>query len=76
MRKPFDCPKCGKCFTTKHGAADHIRDLHGGEIEPRKRKAPPRVEREMSLADISIEAHLKRAMGESLDPLEESLIFD
>lgn len=76
MRKPFDCPKCGKVFTTHRGATDHIQDVHGGGVEPRKRPKPPKVEREPSLADISVEAHLKRAMGESLDPLEESLIFD
>jgi hypothetical protein len=30
----------------------------------------------MSMAEVSIEARLKRAMGEELDPLEESLLFD
>jgi len=76
MRKPFGCPKCGKVFSTKHGTAMHIDQKHGGGVEPRKRKAPSQIEREQSLADISVEAHLKRAMGEPLDALEESLIFD
>lgn len=76
MRKPFDCPKCGKCFGSRHGTARHIVDVHGGGFEPRKRPKPQIIDREMSLADISVEAYLKRAMGEPLDELEESLIFD
>lgn len=76
MRKPWQCRKCGKNFTTKHGAEQHGRDAHGAELEPVKRKKPPRTEREPSLADISVEAHLKLAMGEPLDELEQSLIFD
>jgi len=54
----------------------HIDQVHGdGAAKARKRPKPPRPpEHEMSLAEISIEARLKRAMGEPLDPLEESLI--
>lgn len=54
----------------------HIDQVHGaGVAQARKRPKPPKPpEREMSLAEISIEARLKRAMGEPLDPLEESLI--
>ena len=77
MRKPFDCPMCGKRFTTKHGTKMHIDQVHGIDAaHPRRRPKPERVEREQSLADISIEAHLKQAMGEPLDELEQSLIFD
>lgn len=77
MRKAFDCPKCGKCFTTKHGTAMHIEQVHGTiAAEPRKRPKHPRYERDPSLADISVDAYLKRAMGEPLDPLEKSLIND
>lgn len=76
MRKPFDCPLCGKCFGSKQGAQMHIDQVHGeGTVKARKRPKPPRPsEREMSLAEISVEARLKRAMGDPLDPLEESLI--
>jgi|GEM_PF-6000929 len=76
MRKPFDCPRCGKCFTTKLGAQMHIDAVHGADAaKARKRPKPPKPpEREMSLAEIAVEAHLKRAMGDELDPLEESLI--
>ena len=77
MRKPFDCPKCGKRFTTKHGTLEHIITVHGsGAAEPRVRPKPPRHDTDQSLADISVEAHLKQAMGEELDELEASLIFD
>lgn len=77
MTKTWDCPKCGKCFTSQHGTRDHIRDAHGGGIDPRKRKrAPVRDDSDMSLADIAVEAELKRLMGEPLDALEESLLND
>jgi hypothetical protein len=68
--------RCKKPFATRQGAVQHSIDKHGEELEPVRRKKPPREEREPSLADISVEAHLKRAMGEPLDALEESLIFD
>ena len=77
MAKTWDCPKCGKCFHSEKATADHIRDVHGDGPEPRKRKRPPRTERDygdMSLAEISVEARLKKLMGEPLDPLEESLV--
>ena len=31
MRKPFDCPRCGKCFKTKSGAQMHIDNVHGAD---------------------------------------------
>lgn len=40
------------------------------------KKPPPAPDREPSLADIAVEAELKRLMGEPLDPLEESLLND
>lgn len=78
MRKRWDCPKCGKPFATRRGAESHIKDVHGeGVCSPRKRKRPtPPPDCEPSLADIAVEAELKRLMGEPLDPLEESLIND
>lgn len=80
MRKAWKCPKCGHYFTTRHGTIAHMRDKHGIENgEPVKREKQPKKERDyadMSLAEISIEASMKQAMGEPLDPLEESLIFD
>ena len=74
MRKPWQCPKCGKPFHSKKSALQHGRDAHGIQIAPVKRAKPKREDSEPSLADISVEAHLKQAMGEPLDPLEESLI--
>lgn len=76
--KPFECPKCRKRFTTDHGAQMHIDMAHGGDgvarkVVARKRKKPPRPEREMSMADIAVEAELKVLMGDDLDPLEQSL---
>ena len=76
MRKPFDCPSCGKCFTTKSGAQMHIDAVHGADAaQARKRPKPPKpTEWEMIMAEIADEVRLKRLMGEPLNPLEESLI--
>lgn len=76
MRKRLKCMRCGKPFNSRQGAIQHSIDKHGEELEPVPNERPAREEQEQSLADISVEAHLKRAMGEELDPLEESLIFD
>jgi hypothetical protein len=75
MSKKWDCPACGKPFYSKRSTAQHIKDVHGeATVDPRRRKLPPpKPEREMSLADISVEAHLKVAMGMPLDELEQSL---
>jgi uncharacterized C2H2 Zn-finger protein len=74
MRKPYDCPKCGNVFSTFSGARNHMKDVHGGG-EPRQRPKPKKVNHAYeSLADIAVEAKLKRMMGEPLDPLERSLL--
>lgn len=78
-RKAWDCPGCGKCFGSPRGARDHIKDVHPdrGDLAPRRRPRPePKPVEEMSLADIAVEAEIKRNMGEDLDPLEESLLND
>ena len=66
------CSRCHKIFSSRAGCDMHIRDLHKGKGE--RIAVPKREPEEESLADISIEAELKRACGEELDPLEESLI--
>ena len=68
--KNFMCPKCSKRFTTTKGAIMHITDVHGGGVKPRKRDKRVTKEQEESLADISVNAFLKVAMGGELDPLE------
>ena len=78
-RKAWDCPGCGKCFASPRAVRDHIKDMHPDQkgLEPRRRPRPePRPIEEMSLADIAVEAEIKRNMGEPLDPLEESLLND
>lgn len=68
MGKPWDCPRCGKPFTTSRGVVDHGRDKHGAEIEPRRRRKPePGPEREPSFAERDIAARLAVAMGEPTD---------
>jgi uncharacterized C2H2 Zn-finger protein len=65
------CSRCGKTFSSRKGADDHIRMLHKGKGQ---RVSVIREDEEESLADIAIEAEIKRACGEELDPLEESLL--
>jgi len=65
------CSRCGKSFSSRKGAGDHIRTLHKGKGQ---RVSVIREDDEESLADIAIEAEIKRACGEPLDPLEESLV--
>lgn len=72
--KPFSCSRCQKRFTTRHGAEMHIRDTHDqGEVLKVKPPRHPRT-REESMAEIAVDALLKRSMGEPLDELESSLI--
>jgi hypothetical protein len=65
------CSRCGKSFSSRKGADDHIRMLHKGKGH---RVSVIRDDDEESLADIAVEAEIKRACGETLDPLEESLL--
>ena len=65
------CSRCGKRFRSKTGAAEHLALKHKGVglIRPGEPAVP-----EMSLAEIAVEASVKRSQGEPLDPLEESLL--
>lgn len=65
------CSRCGRTFKTRRATEDHIRMKHHGNG---KRIDARRPDREESLADISIDAEIKRLSGEPLDPLEESLL--
>lgn len=64
------CPLCDKHTKDANGLYMHMKAKHGAKAA---RAHDQRPEPEMSLADISIQAHLKMAMGEELDPLEQSL---
>lgn len=63
------CPNCPASFRDDNGLYQHIKAKHGGRGNPKRQHA-----HEQSLAEIAIEASIKRAMGEPLDPLEESLL--
>lgn len=65
------CSRCNRVFSSLQGVSQHIQTIHKGKGF---RVSAHRPEREESLADIAVEAHIKRAMGEPLDPLEESLL--
>lgn len=67
------CSRCGKTFSSRKGCDQHIKMLHKGKG---KRVTAVREEQEESLADIAINAEIKRACGEELDALEESLLND
>ncbi len=73
MASELSCPHCSKHLRDANSLYQHMKAKHGAAAA---RKLDQRPEREMSLADISVEARLKQAMGEPLDALEESLIFD
>jgi len=71
MRK---CSRCNRVFSSRKGCDDHILMKHKGIGE--RIAVPKREPDEESLADIAVNAYIKRACGEGLDPLEESLIYD
>lgn len=75
MTKKWRCPICKKRFKRPNSVGNHARDAHG-EVVAAERVDKTEDEDDRSLADIAVEAELKRAMGEPLDPLEDSLIFD
>lgn len=73
--KPFSCFHCPRAFTDQNALHQHLRSKHGGPRfrTPKLRRASG-PDDDMSLAEIAIEASLKRAGGEKLDALEESLL--
>lgn len=80
------CPYCRRSFQTVEARYQHAQAKHQGlplrSIVPdsvramsRHRAARRRQEdHEPSMASIAVEAQQKWAMGEPLDPLEESLL--
>lgn len=72
------CSRCGRSFRHERDLQNHIRDHHlrGGRKPDRVAHAVPVEPRDEpeSMAEIAVEARLKRAMGVRLDPLEESLL--
>lgn len=52
------CPHCERSFENRGAVYQHLKAKHGG-----KGKAAYVPEREPSMADLMIEAHLNRAMG-------------
>ena len=65
------CSRCGKSFSSRKGCDQHIQMLHKGKGN---RVSVIRDDEEESLADIAVEAEIKRACSEPLDALEESLL--
>lgn len=69
--KTVPCPHCDRFFVDQSAVTQHAKWKHGVRLHPRRR---PRAEEDQSMADIAVEAHIKRLTGEDLDPLEESLL--
>lgn len=74
MAKVVPCPLCPKMFGDENALWQHARTTHRDKDVAHLRPARKRDDDEPSLAEIAVEAHVKRLMGEPLDPLEESLI--
>jgi hypothetical protein len=84
----FPCPFCGKTrFRDERARYDHARAAHPGEplrdILPAKERADReahriamknRVDDEPSLAEIAIDASIRRAMGQRIEDWEASLL--
>ena len=77
------CPYCNRKFTDDEARFSHAKAKHPGkslrDITPERVKAKSRAQqhhrdKHESLADIAIAASIKRACGEPLDILEESLL--
>ena len=67
-RKEFTCPTCGKRFASASSQYQHAKKL--------KHKRLPRPDNsEESMADIAVDAAIKRMCGEKLDILEASLLY-
>jgi hypothetical protein len=62
------CPLCPRKFADENALAQHSKFKH--RVKPDR----PRRDDDESLADIAVEAEIKRSMGDGLDPLEESLL--
>lgn len=67
--KPVPCPRCSRRFGDDTALHQHVRVKHGGPRFPSRQR-----DDDESLADIAVEASIKRASGQKLDPLEESLL--
>jgi hypothetical protein len=69
------CSKCGKLFRAERDGRFHIDAKHkgSGDVIP---DALRRDDDEPSMAEIAIEASLKRSMGEPLDPLKKVYCHD
>ncbi len=68
------CSRCGRSFSTRNAANQHIQAVHKGKGHRVSARRPD--DDEESLADIAIEAAIKRASGEALDLLEASLLTE
>lgn len=64
--KPMSCALCTRTFADKHSLFQHTMAKHGRKAA--KPLRPVREDDEPSMADLVIEAHLARAMG---DPVED-----
>lgn len=80
-RGPIICGQCKGNFKDEAACEHHIRDTHKGKevgIYKRIRKidlrdVPDPMGSEPSIADQSIDASLRRAMGEDLDDCDTTL---
>jgi len=72
--KPTKCPCCRKNFHSRKACGQHMKAKHPGEhLGPDPDKDHSKDD-DMSLAEIAVEAELKRRSGLPLDPLERSLL--
>lgn len=82
---PIRCPVCGRAFADSSAMWQHTKTKAGRDREhalahahnphrgaPKQRLLPSA--QEQSMADIAVDAEIKRLSGEPLDPLERSLL--
>lgn len=85
MTERVACPACGRGFVNSNAVFQHLKTMAGRDPEHmrryqrgltdfRKERRARRVEEPESMADIALEAEIKRLTGEPLDPLERSLL--
>lgn len=65
------CETCGRNFDSDNSLWQHWRTKHKGQ---KGAKAPPRPEREPSMADELIDARMRRDFGEPLSEYDRALL--
>lgn len=73
----IECLECKRSFLDANALYNHAKRKHKGSLlfkDLKTQKFTRRDDDEPSLAQIAVEAEIKRASGLELDPLEESLL--